>query len=94
MKHTDEQIIATVRKILDALHNPDTGFNAFRKELREQHLKKDEYEQAIIDKEYELAKKYGLTKDNNRDEIEHKFTMDDYVKQFKGNVVASNKTYE
>jgi hypothetical protein len=27
-------------------------------------------------------------------EIEHEFTMDDYVKQFKGNVVASNKTYE
>lgn len=39
MKHTDEQIIATVRKILDALHDPDIGFNAFRKELREQHIK-------------------------------------------------------
>lgn len=79
MKHTDEQIIATVRKILDALHNPDTGFNAFRKELREQHLKKDEYEQAIVDKEYELARKYGLTKANNKDEVKFKLTGKDVM---------------
>ena len=79
MKHTDEQIIATVRKILDALHDPDTGFNAFRKELREQHLKKDEYEQAIVDKEYELAKKYGLTKANSKDEVKFKLTGKDVM---------------
>ena len=79
MKHTDEQIIATVRKILDALHDPDTGFNAFRKELREQHLKKEEYEQRIVDKEYELAEKYGLTKANNRDEVKFKLTGKDIM---------------
>lgn len=48
MKHTDEQIIATVRKILDALHDPDTGFNAFRKELREQHLKRKNTNNALL----------------------------------------------
>ena len=69
MKHTDEQIIATIRKILDVLHDPSTGFNAFRKELREQNLNKDEFEQRIADKEYELAAKYGLTRENNRSEI-------------------------
>ena len=79
MKQTDEQIIASVRKILDELHNPDTGFNAFRKELREQHLKKEECEQRIIDKEYELAKKYGLTKANNRDEVKFKLTGEDVM---------------
>ena len=79
MKKTDKQIIATVRKILDALHDPNTGFNAFRKELREQHLKKDEYEQRIVDKEYELAEKYGLTKDNNKDEVKFKLTGKDVM---------------
>ena len=73
MKHTDAQIIATVRKILDILHDPNTGFNAFRKELREKNLKKDEYEQAIVDKEYELAAKYGKTRANNHSEI--KFSL-------------------
>lgn len=66
---SDKEIIATVRKILDALHHPDTGFNAFRKELRKQHLKQEEYEQRIADKEYELAARYGMTRENTHDEI-------------------------
>ncbi len=70
---TDKQIIATVRKILDVLHDPDTGFNAFRKELRNKKLSETEYKQAITDKQYEIASKYGLTRENNESEV--KFSL-------------------
>lgn len=76
---TDDQIIATVRKILDVLHDPDVGFNAFRKELRKQNLTKDEYEQCIVDKEYELAAKYGITKQASRDEVKFRITGQDVM---------------
>ena len=79
MKHTDEQIIATVRKILDVLHDPDKGFNAFREELRNKKLSEKEYEQAIIDKQYEIAAKYGLTKENNESEVKFRLSGKDVM---------------
>lgn len=80
MKQSDEQIIATVRKILDILHDPNTGFNAFRKELRNQGLKTDdEQKQPIVDKELELAEKYGLTKENDADEIKFRLSGKDVM---------------
>ena len=79
MKHSDEQIIATIRKILDTLHDPNNGFNAFRNELRKQQLTKQEYEQRIVDKEYEIAAKYGMTKQNGRDEIKFRLSGQDVM---------------
>jgi hypothetical protein len=79
MKHTDEQIIATIRKILDVLHDPDKGFNAFRKELRSKKLSEKEYEDAIIDKQYEIAAKYGLTKENNESEVKFRLSGKDVM---------------
>jgi hypothetical protein len=76
---SDKEIIATVRKILDALHHPDTGFNAFRKELRKQHLKQEEYERRIADKEYELAARYGMTRENTHDEIKFRLSGKDVM---------------
>jgi len=79
-KHTDEQIIATVREILDELHDPNTGFNAFRKGLREQGIKeKEEQMPYIIAKELELAAKYGLTKENSADEIKFRLSGKDVM---------------
>lgn len=76
---TDKQIIATVRKILDVLHDPDEGFNAFRKELRNKKLSESEYAQAIIDKQYELAAKYGLTKESNDTEVKFRLSGKDIM---------------
>ena len=60
MKKSDEQIIATVRKILDILHDPKTGFNGFRRDLSELKLEKNEYEAQIDAKLDEIAKKHGM----------------------------------
>ncbi|MCQ2599611.1 MAG: hypothetical protein MJ187_04555 [Alphaproteobacteria bacterium] len=79
MKHTDEYIVATVRKILDVLHDTKTGFNAFRNELKKQHLKRNEYEKRIIDKQYELGEKYGLTHENSINEVKFRLTGKDVM---------------
>ena len=79
MKHTDEQIIATVRKILDILHDPNKGFNAFRRELRNKKLSESEYKQAIIDKQYELAAKYGLTRESNDTDVKFRLSGKDVM---------------
>lgn len=80
MQKTDEQVIATIRDILDILHDSEKGFNAFRKELRSQGLKtNDEQKQPIIDKELELATKYGMTKENDADEIKFRLSGKDVM---------------
>ena len=43
---TDQERIETVKKILDILHDPKTGLNARRKELRQKYKDNKEYEQA------------------------------------------------
>lgn len=82
MKHTDEQIITTIREILEKLHDPHTGFNGFRNELKEQHLKKDEHDKRILQKEIEIASQYGLEKadfDEQKFRISGKDVMENHL---------------
>ena len=78
---TDQEIIATIRKILDVLHDPKTGFKAFFNELEAQGLKRKdvEYQQRVTDKQYELAAKYGLTKDNDSSEVKFRLSGEDVM---------------
>lgn len=57
---TDAQILQTIRDIMDKLHDPKTGFNGFRNDLKAKKLKKEEYYAALYAKGAEMTAKYGL----------------------------------
>lgn len=76
---TDEQILQTIREIMDKLHDPKDGFNGFRNDLKAQKLSQDEYKAALYAKGAEMTEKYGLA---NADPDEQKFRVsgEDIVK--------------
>lgn len=57
---TDTQIIKTIHEILTRLHDPKTGFNGYRHELRAQKLTDNEFMAASRNKISEMAAKHGM----------------------------------
>jgi hypothetical protein len=80
MKQSDEQIIVTVHRILEKLHDRQNGFNAFRDELSKLNLTKDEYYRRILSKEIEIASQYGFEK-ASFDEQKFRISGEDVMKK-------------
>ena len=82
MKHTDEQIIATIRKILDVLHDPKTGWQSKRDKLRQKYKDNKEYEQAKTDLLFEITKPYGATEQSSKTDMDFMLTGEDVVERY------------
>ncbi len=69
---TDEQTLQTIREIMDTLHDPKTGFNGFRNELRASGIRGAEYDKKIANKIKQMGQEHGI---ENIDDIDFKFRM-------------------
>ena len=68
IQEKNDKIIKTVFKIMDILHDPETGFDALRPKLRESTKNDAEYEKAKNDILNQMAAKHGATPDTPYDE--------------------------
>lgn len=79
-KMTDEQRIESIKAILKQLHDPKTGFDAKRKELREKYKDNDEYRAAMEKFGRKIAETHGVKGDNvTESDIKFSFTGKDVV---------------
>ncbi len=79
-KMTDEQRIESIKAILKQLHDPKTGFDAKREELRKQYKDYDKYRAAMEKFGRKIAETHGVKGDDvTESDIKFSFTGKDVV---------------
>ena len=77
---TDDQRITSIKEILKRLHNPETGFEAKREELRRQYKNNDDYYREMENVVRRVAKTHGATDTSTGSEMLFMWTGQDVCK--------------